>query len=74
MICTECMCCCSICTCDNPITEPACYCEKCGTICTEDILDINGFCEECEEASLEYEETMVDLILAGVSQLIENKK
>jgi hypothetical protein len=73
MICTECYSCSSICTCDNPSTEPAVFCENCGTICTEDMLDRCGFCEDCEEASLEYEEVAIQFLLDGVEVLLTNE-
>jgi hypothetical protein len=38
------------------------------------MLDRCGVCEDCEEASLAYEETAIELLIAGAEVLLGSKK
>lgn len=61
MICTNCSCCESICSCgDDQELEESSYCENCGTIASLEDLNEDGYCNEdaCVEAHEEWKDNM----------------
>jgi hypothetical protein len=75
MYCTDCSSHESTCDCgDDSSHISASYCENCGTIGSEENdFNIDGLCDDCEEAWEEYHFNTESMIVEAVSQILEKQ-